>query len=60
MTVAAVNFYSLIRACRSENFTFILLLAMRYSLSSEMSLLSEKGKGGLKSLCMAAVSQFSE
>lgn len=33
---------------------------MRYSLSSEMSLLSEKGKGGLKSLCMAAVSQFSE
>lgn len=56
MTVAAVNFYSLIRACRSENFTFIVLLAVRYSLSSEMSLLSEKGKGGLKSLCMAAVS----
>ena len=60
MTVAAVNFYSHLRAFKSENFTSVVLLAMHDNLSSEMNLLSEKGKGVLKSLCMAAVSQFSE
>lgn len=58
--MTAVNFYSHIRGFKSENFASIVLLAMCDNLSWEMNLLSEKGKGVLKSLCVAALSQFSE
>lgn len=45
MTGAAVNFYSQIRAFKSENFIPTVLLAVCDNLSSEMNLLSGKGKG---------------
>lgn len=60
MSVAVVNFYSHIRAFKSENFISVVMLAVHDDLSSEMNSLSEKGKGVLKSLCTAAVSQFAE
>lgn len=47
MTVAAVNFYSQISAFKSENFSPIVQLAVCDNLSSEMNLLSGKGKGVL-------------
>lgn len=60
MTVAAVNLYSHIRIFKTENILSVVLLAMCDNWSSEMSSFSEKGKGVLKCVCVAAVSQFIE
>lgn len=42
-----MNFYSQIRALKSENFTPVVQLAVCDNMSSEMNLLSGKGKGVL-------------
>lgn len=60
MNIAAANFHSNIAAFKSENVIAVVLLAVHDNLSSEMNFLNERRKDVLKSLCTAAVSQFSK